>query len=107
MIKDDSFVLIQGWMINIFNLKGLELMLFALIFSFTNDGESEFSGSLGYLCEWTNSSNFGVRKALSSLLEKDLVRKEIRYVNNIRRCYYSVNASYIHAMSSTKERASF
>lgn len=87
MIRSDSFVIIQGWMLSDLNLKGLDLLVYAIIYSFSKDG-SEFSGSLSYLTEWTNSSNFGVRKSLQNLIDRGLIVKEVTYKNGVRKCSY-------------------
>lgn len=89
MIRSDSFVLIQGWMVTDLGLKGLDLLIYAIIYSFSQDGEGFFTGSLSYLMEWTNSSNYGVRKSLSSLEARGLIYKEVHVVNCVRRCRYS------------------
>lgn len=70
----ERFINIQEWMINL-ELKGNELILFALIYGFSQDGESEFAGSLDYMCKWTNSTKPGVLKSLKSLLDKGLITK--------------------------------
>ena len=40
-IKRSNFVIIQGWMITDLKLKGNQLMIFAAIYGFSQDGESE------------------------------------------------------------------
>lgn len=89
MIKSDSFVLIQGWMVTDLKLKGLDLLIFAIIYSYSQDCEASFTGSLSLLMEWTNASNFGVRKSLDSLLQQGLISKEVFTKNGVKRCAYS------------------
>lgn len=89
MIKDDNFLHICGWMINELQLKGNELIIYAAIHGFSQDGKSDYHGGLNYLEEWTNSSKQGVIKSLKSLVEKGLIIKKIESVgNNIRFCRY-------------------
>ena len=33
-IKDENFIMIQGWMVNMLNLKGNELLVYAIIYGF-------------------------------------------------------------------------
>ena len=69
-------------MINSLKLKGNELIIYALIYGFTQDGEQWFEGSRQYLAEWCNSTKQGVQKNLKSLVEKGLLIKEDVIVNS-------------------------
>lgn len=90
-LKDDSFLLIQGWMITQLNLKGLELMIYACIYGFSHSKCGKFTGSLRYLCEITNATKIGVTKALNLLIEKGLIYKEEKYINSLKYCEYTTN----------------
>ena len=48
-IKPNNFINIQGWMVTELGLKGNELIIYAIIAGFSQDGESNFHGSLSYL----------------------------------------------------------
>lgn len=74
-ITDENYIHISGWMINKLGLKGNALMVYAIIYGFSQDGESEFTGSINYLCEWTNASRPTISKALAELVEKGLIIK--------------------------------
>ena len=39
-MKSDNYIVIQGWMVNELNLKGNDLLVFALIYGFTRDGRT-------------------------------------------------------------------
>ena len=71
----NNYINIQGWMVERLNLKGNELLLYALIFGFCQDGNSRFTGSLKYMCHWTGLSEQGVRNTLKSLVEKNLLNR--------------------------------
>lgn len=88
MIKENSYINIQAFMVNELHLKGNELLIYAIIWGFSQDGESQFTGSLQYLADWTCSTKQGVIKALQSLCEKQLILKNVEYKNNIRFCTY-------------------
>ena len=75
-MKDNNYILIQGWMINQLNLKSNELLLFAIIYGFSQDESSEFTGSINYLCNCLSCSRNTVIKGLKSLLEKELITKK-------------------------------
>ena len=76
-VKDDSNFQIYGWMTNKLKLKGNELLIYAIIYSFSrnNKGEGVFNASIPYLREWTNSSKQNVIDCLNSLIRKKLIIK--------------------------------
>lgn len=80
-IKDNNYYQISGWMVTQLGLNGRELHVYAIIYGFTQDGETEFNGSLKYIMEWLGTSSFAtVLRALNSLQEKGLITK--RQVDN-------------------------
>ena len=87
-IKDDNFFCVQGWMINKLQLKGNELLIFAIIFGFCQTEGQAYTASIQYLADWTNSTRQGVTKCLKSLMQKGLIRKEDYVVKGVKRCKY-------------------
>lgn len=77
VIRDSNYVVIQGWMITRLGLKGNELMIYAVIYGFTQNGETEFVGSMKYLADWTNSTVESVRKCIKSLIDKGYIVKTL------------------------------
>lgn len=91
-VIDGNFVVIQSWMLKEMKLKGNELLVYAIIYGFSQDGEQEFTGSLQYLADWTNSTKQGVIKNLNSLITKGYIEKHESFVNGVKFCSYkSVN----------------
>lgn len=74
-MRSENFVVIQGWMCNELNLKGNDLLVFALIYGFSQDEISEFHGGRKYIAETFNISLPTVDKALQNLLSMDLIDK--------------------------------
>ena len=91
MLKDENYIQISGWMLNKLNLKGNELLVYAIIYSFSQDGKSKFTGSLQYLADWTNSTPQGVLKAIKGLLQKELIKKSETKNGCVKLCSYSVD----------------
>ena len=87
-INADSYIVVQGWMITELNLKGNELLVFAIIHGFSQDNAGEFTGSLQYLTKWTNGSKRAVQNALSALVKKELLIKKEDYVDGVKYCRY-------------------
>nr|UVX91877.1 MAG: Replication initiator protein A (RepA) N-terminus [Bacteriophage sp.] len=74
-VKDNNFIAVQGWMRTKLNLKGNELLIYALVYGFSQDGESRFTGSRKYIAEWCGCSLDTVDRSLSSLVGKGLLAK--------------------------------
>ncbi|GEM_PF-3714393 len=91
-IKAENYVNIQGWMITELGLKNTELMVYALIYGFSQDGQGRFRGKLAYLMEWTQSSKPTVLGAIDRLIERGLiVKNEVQQLNGQRGVeYYAV-----------------
>ena len=75
-LPSDSYVVIQGYMCNEMGLKGNDLLVYALINGFTQDGVSKFYGGRQYIADTFNISLPTVDKALSNLVEMDYIIKE-------------------------------
>jgi len=88
MVNERSYITIQAFMVNDLKLKGNELLIYAVIHGFSQDGESEFTGSLQYLADWCNTSKQTVLNTLQSLLEKQLIMKNVEFKNNLKFCTY-------------------
>lgn len=75
VVKDTNFIAIQGWMRTKLNLKGNELLVYALIYGFSQTAGAKFTGSRKYLAEWCGCSLDTVDRSLSSLVNKGLLAK--------------------------------
>lgn len=88
---DNNFIVIQGWMVSKLELKGNELLAFALIFGFCQDGETEFRGSLKYISSWLNCSKSTTIRTIDVLIEKKLIIKKQDTINDVSFNRYSIN----------------
>lgn len=105
-IKNENFILIQGWMINNLKLSGNDLLVYAIIYGFTQDEEQWFEGSRSYLGEWCNSTKQGIQKNLKRLIGKNLILKKETFINNVKFCKYKVNPEYTPRGGGNVENAS-
>lgn len=77
-MKENTFYTILPFMVNDLNLSGNELLVYAIIYGFSQDGESWFYGSRKYLSECTNISKASVTRCLKALTDKGFIeRKEV------------------------------
>jgi hypothetical protein len=70
-----NYLVIQDWMIEELKLKGMDLIIYAIIFGFSQGEKSGFVGSQKYLAFWCNSSIRGVQKSLNKLTQNGLIYK--------------------------------
>ena len=91
MVDDENFITIMGWMVTMLKLKGSELLVYALIYGFSQDNESKFYGSRRYIADWFNCSLPTIDKALNNLLDKDLIIKEEKNINGVLFNRYKAN----------------
>lgn len=98
-IRDENFYTVLGWMLNVLELKGNELIVFAIIYSFSQDGESEFTGSLSYLQTFGNiKSHNTVTTILKTLIDKQMIVRRDYVRDNVKRVAYKANMEYIEKL---------
>ena len=75
-VREDNYFTVQGWMITELGLKGNALMLYAIIYGFSQTTNTEFTGSVDYLCSWLGGvSRPTVINTLDALVEQGLLTK--------------------------------
>lgn len=94
MINNENYIVIQGFMVNELGLKGNDLLVYAVIYGFSQLKNQRFTGSLQYLADWTNSSKQGVQKNLKSLLDKGLIAKEDKIITGVKFVEYYATELY-------------
>lgn len=78
-------------MVQDLNLKDKELILYALIYGFSQATDTAFSGSISYIMKWLNCSKPTVIKLLKKLCDNNLIIKNKEYINGVPFCLYSCN----------------
>ena len=73
--KRTNYITILGWMRTDFDLKGNELLVFALIYGFSQDTETKFNGSISYIQDAIGASKNTVMTTLKKITEKGLLDK--------------------------------
>lgn len=82
-ISDNHFIVEFYWMSKI-GLKGSELRLYALIYSYSQDNKGGFMGSIEYLAKRLDVSRRQVFRLLDILVGKSLIMKSEHYKNNVK-----------------------
>ena len=88
-VKDGNYYVVQSFMVKDLKLKGLELACYAIIYGFSQAEGQVFNGSLQYLSDWTCASKQAVMTALKKLVDKQLLTKNDKFVNNVKFVEYS------------------
>ena len=99
-IKDENYYQISGWMINRLNLKGAMLLVYAIIYGFSQDGECEFKGSRQYLCDFIGVTKPTIDKALDDLCKKNFITKISETYNNVTFNKYKINKDMLNFTTS-------
>ena len=91
MINPNQYYSVQGWMLSDLRLKGTALTAYAIIYGFSQDGSSEFTGSASYLAEWMGCSRSTVMDTLKKLVDTGLLSKRDINQNGVKFCAYKAN----------------
>lgn len=105
-INDNNFVTIQGWMRTKLNLKGNELLAYAVIYGFSQTDGAKFTGSRKYLAEWCGCSMATIDRTLNSLVDKGLISRTSYVTKHKYRAvaYAAMGTTHINEPSDTEPR---
>lgn len=95
-----SFIVLQDWMLDL-DLTARELMLFAIIYGFSQDGESKCYATQEYLCRWLNCTKPTLLKTIAALCERGLIEKE--KIDGRGKCAYFVISKGKETLPKGKE----
>jgi len=101
-MKNENFFTIQGWMLNELQLSGNSLMLYALIYGFSQDGKSKFKGASQYLADCLGITKKTALKTLEKLVKKNYIKKYKSGSKGHEMCDYAVNSERIKKFSGNK-----
>ncbi len=106
MVKNSNYIVIQGFMVKELKLKGTELLVYAIIYGFSQDGKGKFTGSWKYLASWCNVTERDIAKVLKKLVDKGLIEKE-KTMNKVQ---YRVGTKFmlkVNKVQSVGEQSSY
>lgn len=75
MIKDTNYFTVCGWMRTRLHLKGNDLIVYAVVNSFSQDGKSEYKGSNSYLADFTGAGERTISRILADLEKRKFIEK--------------------------------
>lgn len=103
MINPNTYYTVQAWMVNDLGLHGNELAIYAIIYGFSQDGRSEFGGSISYIQEWLGCSKNTAKKAINGLVEKGLIKRKLS-TNGVDTNSYRAVLKFANTSFATRSR---
>lgn len=86
--KINNYITVPGFAVVELGLSGNELLCYSLIHGFTQDGDSEFNGSLHYISTALNVTRQNAKKIIDRLVARGLVEKREIYYSGVKFCHY-------------------
>lgn len=86
-VRAENYITVQGWMVTDLGLKGNELLLYALVYGFSQ-AEGCFTGGLQYVQDWLGCVKNTAIATLKALVDKGLIERIETEVGNIKVVYY-------------------
>lgn len=85
-----GYFVVHEWMISELGLKGTDLLVYAIIYGFTQIEEQWFFGSRRYLSEFTGASISSIQRSLDWLSDRGFLKKRVTEVlaNGVRLVSY-------------------
>lgn len=93
-MSEKGYTVIPDWMLTL-DLDIYEVIILAVIYGFSQDGESSFTGSQSYLARKAKCTRRKVTMALPRLVEKGYLQKIDRDVRGVHLCEYRVCIPFI------------
>lgn len=90
-----QYVVIQSFMVEDLKLKGNELIVYAVVFGFTQDGNHWYYGTRGYLASWCGASKGTVSNCLSSLVKKGYLERVEEMDRGVMRVKYRASLKLV------------
>ena len=90
------YFVIQDWMITALHLKGCELLVYAVVYGFSQKGAGCYFGSAAALAETLGVSRQTIVSTFKSLTERGLLIKTDDYHAGVHTCAYAVNLDLLN-----------
>lgn len=92
----NNYIVILDWMVSELGLRSNELLVYALIYGFSQDGESEFTGSIQYVCDRTGVVRNTTKNILKKLVTDGLlIKRDVKH-QGVKYCTYKVNLDRVN-----------
>lgn len=99
VFRRENYIQIPGFAVVDLKLSGNELICFSLIYGFSQDKETEFTGSLSYVSSALNVTRANAKAILDRLLAKGWIIKKEVMESGVKLCRYSINNGVIETIT--------
>ncbi|GHU58809.1 hypothetical protein FACS189444_3070 [Spirochaetia bacterium] len=89
-MNDFEYYIASGWMKNQLGLEGDEMVVYAIIYGYSQDGMSKYQGTAQRIADWIGKEKRTVYKILKSLCGKGLIERHEKRINDVPLNDYSV-----------------
>ena len=102
-MRDESYLIVPGYLRNKLKLKNSELLITALILGHTQEGNAWFIGSIDYIADWVGIDRKNVICKLKKLVEAGIIEKYEKHVNAaVKKCFYRFNYDSLDGQNVTQ-----
>lgn len=102
-ISKSNYVHIAGWMVTDLGLSGKELMAFAIVYGFCQDGSGDCSASRRYFADFLGCSMPTVTKTLKGLVKRGLIENRPTVTNGVTTNHYRASEAVYEAFLGGNE----
>ncbi len=81
-VKEGNFINIQSFMVNDLDLSGAELLTYAIIYGFTQDGKQWYEEGLNYICNWVGRNKNTVCSIIDKFEKLGYIEKESKTISD-------------------------
>lgn len=104
--KESNFIVMPGWVVNDENLSLVEMVVYSIILGFSQDGNSMFMGTTGYIAKACRRTRQRTCDILSGLVKKGYIEKiEYRKGNVVKPCYVALCPKGVIEIKNPLQRA--
>jgi predicted transcriptional regulator len=87
-MENNRFIVVAGWMMTSLGLSGNDLLCYALIHGYSQDGQGVYFGSISHTAEALNISRRAAADVLNRLVERGVVTRKHVVMDGVQRCMY-------------------
>ena len=92
MFKYNKYFVIHSWMVSCLKLKGLDLMVYAIIYGLCQYGDNHtYNANNSFLVELTGATRNGIQKSLKKLVDNDLLIRSERKHKGLLYVSFKIN----------------
>lgn len=85
-MDNNRYIVVMGWMMSVLGLSGNDLLAYALIYGYSQDGQGMYFGSIRHTADALNISPRATADVLKRLEDRGMITKVDTVINGVQRC---------------------